>query len=112
MRCGEIFAFLFHFGDLTVLNTGSANFLPETLKGTVCDYFFCGVSKWQQGFPRMCAENVRFGCLVPTHYDQFYDQPLTSFSLRDDFQRFRTELLRILPAAKFREPEILEYITL
>ena len=87
-RCGEVFAFLIHADGRCILNSGSANFLDEATEPVVCDEFFCGISRWEDGFPQMLLRNVRFQTLIPTHHDEF-TRPLSEFSLRGDLPRLQ-----------------------
>ena len=86
-RCGEVFAFLIHAEGRRILNAGSANFL-DTAKPIVCDEFFCGISRWEEGFPQLLQRNVRFSTLIPTHHDEFR-KPLSEFALRGDLPRLQ-----------------------
>ena len=90
-RCGEVFAFLLRADGLRVLNAGSANLLETALRGVECDYFLCGISRWQDGFPQLLQRAVKFRCLIPTHHDEFR-RPLAEFSLRNDPQRLQEAL--------------------
>lgn len=101
--CGKVFAILLRIGNISILNIGSANLIPEALNGIVCDYLLCGVSLWKPGFPELVADNIDFKCFVPTHHDNFKEYPLTQFKLRDDFIRFRREMDVIKPGTEYME---------
>lgn len=90
-RCGEVFAFLIEADGRRILNSGSANFLDNSAKPVVCDEFFCGISRWEEGFPQMLERNVRFQTLIPTHHDEFR-KPLSEFALRGDLPRLKEAL--------------------
>lgn len=106
-RCGEVFAFLLQFPDLTVLNIGSANLNPPTMHGLKCDYLIGGISRYKEGFPGLLTENITFKTLIPTHHDEFR-LPLSEFKLRDDLQRLQADI----PDLKSAELKILDWITL
>ncbi len=106
-RCGEVFGFLIRHGGLSILNIGSANLCPAAVHGLQCDYLIGGISRWQPGFPELLRDNIRFGCLIPTHHDEF-TLPLSQFYLRNDLAR----LQEALPGLKSRELPILQWTTL
>ena len=47
---GGTFALCFQFGDLKILNIGSANFLPESLRGVKCDYLLAGIAGYSETY--------------------------------------------------------------
>ena len=89
-RCGEVFAFLIHADGRRILNAGSANFL-DAAEPVLCDDFFCGISRWEEGFPQLLQRNVRFSTLIPTHHDEFR-KPLSEFALRGDLPRLQAAI--------------------
>jgi len=112
--CGDVFAFLFDVGGLRLLNVGSSNLDPAAIKGTACDLFFCGVSRFDErpGFPRLVRDNIDFKTFVPTHHDDFANHELDRFEaddvsafIRKDFVRFKAELQRLAhyDEGRFRE---------
>ena len=101
-RCGEVFAFLIHADGRCILNAGSANFV-DTGKPVSCDEFFCGISRWEEGFPELIQRNVRFSTLIPTHHDEFR-KPLSEFVLRGDLPRLQ-EAIPTLVAKEIRPLE-------
>ena len=86
-RCGEVFAFLIEYGGVRILNTGSANLHLPAVDGLECDYWLCGISRWNPDFPELMS-HIRFKKLIPTHHDA-YTKPLSQFSLRNDLERLR-----------------------
>lgn len=104
--CGEVFAFLFHFPGHDVLNIGSANLDEAAASGVKADTVLGGVSGWKAGYPELIARCLQFRNFIPTHHDNFR-RPLTDFSVRDDFQRFRLALDRLKPGIRYFEPEVL-----
>ena len=106
-RCGEVFGFLIRHNGQTILNIGSANLWPAAVHGLECDYLIGGISRWEPGFPELLTDNIRFGCLIPTHHDEF-TLPLSQFRLRNDLQRLQAAL----PDLKSRELPILQWAAL
>ena len=105
MPSGDVFALHFHFGEIDLLNLGSANMHPPAIHGVATDYFFCGISRYKDGFPQMVREHIAFKTFVPTHHDDFKTRPLTDFVLRNDLERFTAEYhgLRCLELPPLRE---------
>lgn len=103
-RCGQVFAFLIKYQGQSILNTGSANLYPPSMKGLECDTLICGISRWRPGFPELLQENLRFRTLIPTHHDEF-KLPLDKFYLRDDFTRLKAAI----PDLPGRELPILQW---
>ena len=101
-RCGEVFAFLIEYDGVRILNTGSANLYLPAVDGLECDYWLCGVSRWNPDFPEQLS-HIRFKKLIPTHHDA-YTKPLSQFSLRDDFRR----LCEAVPDLPGMEIEVLK----
>ena len=106
-RCGETFAFLIEVDGMKILNIGTANMYEKSIPGLACDYLFCGISRWKEGFPEMLQKNLRFRYLVPTHHDEF-KLPLDQFYLRNDLER----LTDVIPGLKTFEIPVLEWIGL
>lgn len=106
-KCGETLAFLIEVDGHKILNIGTANMLEKTMCGVECDYLFCGISRWKEGFPEMLMRNVKFRYLIPTHHDEF-KLPLEQFYLRDDLQR----LTAVIPDLKSFEVPVLEWTEL
>lgn len=102
-KCGETLAFLIEVDGVKILNIGTANMCEETMKGIECDYLFCGISRWKEGFPEMLMRNIKFRYLIPTHHDGF-TLPLDEFYLRDDLQR----LVEVIPDLKSFEVPVIE----
>ena len=86
-RCGEVYAFLIEYDGMRILNVGSANLHLPAVDGLECDYFLCGISRWNPDFPELLS-HLRFKKLIPTHHDA-YTKPLSEFSLRGDLERLR-----------------------
>ena len=106
-RCGETLAFLIEADGQKILNLGTANMLEEKIHGIECDYLFCGISRWKDGFPEMLMRNIRFRHLIPTHHDEF-TLPLDQFYLRNDLRR----LTEVIPDLKSFEVPVLEWTVL
>ena len=106
-RCGEVFGFLIRHNGLVIYNVGSANLLPSAVHGLECDYLIAGISRWEDGFPKLLQDNLRFGCLIPTHHDEF-TLPLAQFRLRNDLQRLQAAM----PGLRARELPVLQWATL
>ena len=106
-RCGEVFGFLIRHHGLSIYNIGSANLLPSAAHGIQCDYLIAGISRWEDGFPKLLQDNLRFGCLIPTHHDEF-TLPLDQFRLRGDLQR----LQEAIPGLRVRELPVLQWSNL
>lgn len=106
-RCGEVFAFLIEIDGKKILNIGSANLCEAAMRGIDCDVFFCGISRWQPGFPELLRRNIHFRCLIPTHHDE-YTRPLSDFHLRNDLVRLKEALPEILT----RELPVLQWVEL
>lgn len=106
-KCGETLAFLIEVDGQKILNIGTANMLEETMHGVECDYLFCGISRWKDGFPEMLMRNVKFRYLIPTHHDEF-KLPLDKFYLRNDLQR----LSEVINDLKSFEVPVLEWTEL
>lgn len=106
-RYGEVFAFLIEIDGKKLLNIGSANLHEPTMHGMECDIFFCGISRWQAGFPELLRKNIRFQWLIPTHHDE-YTRPLSDFHLRNDLERLKEAMpelpTRELPVLRWTEP--------
>ncbi len=106
-RCGKCFAFRIRMEDMTILDSGSANFYEPAMKGLECDIFIAGISRWQSGFPERLMENIRFRTLIPVHHDEFR-KPLSEFELRDDMERLK----QAIPELNYKELPILESVNL
>lgn len=106
-RCGEVFAFLLEFEDMTVLNIGSANLHEPSMGGIECDYLIGGISRYKEGFPELLMRNIKFKTLIPTHHDEFL-LPLDKFHLRNDLERLHGEI----PGLKSQQLNVLEWTTL
>ena len=106
-KCGETFAFLIEVDGQKILDLGTANMLEEVIHGTECDYLFCGISRWKDGFPEMLMRNLKFRYLIPVHHDEF-TLPLDKFYLRNDLQRLIAEL----PDLKYLEIPVLQWTDL
>lgn len=102
-KCGETLAFLIEVDGVKILNLGTANMFENAICGTECDYLFCGISRWKDGFPEMLMRNIKFRYLIPTHHDEF-KLPLDQFYLRDDLKR----LAEVIPDLKSFEVPVLE----
>lgn len=109
---GDVFAIMMHFGDMTVLNIGSANLVPEAVHGLSCDYLICGVSRYNPPFPKLVADNLDFKCFIPVHHDNFGNCSLKNFALRDCFTKFKAEFLPLKPEANFMELPVLKEVEL
>ena len=105
--CGEVFGFLIRYNGLVILNIGSANLCPAAVHGMECDYLIAGISRWEDGFPSLLQDNLRFECLIPTHHDEF-TLPLAQFRLRNDLQRLQAAM----PELRARELPVLQWVTL
>ena len=90
-RCGETFAFMIEVDGRKILNCGTANLYAPAMGGLECDYLFCGISRYQPGFPELLSKNLRYRYLIPTHHDEF-TLPLSEFYLRNDLQRLAEEI--------------------
>ena len=106
-RCGEVFAFRIEVEGLVVLDIGSANLHKPAMAGQKCDYFFCGVSRWEEGFPELMTENISFRKLIPVHHDEF-TLPLSQFYLRDDMIRLK----KVCPELPVMELPVLQWTEL
>ena len=91
MPSGDVFALHFHFGAIDLLNLGSANLHPPAIRGIATDLFFCGISRYKEGFPQLVRDNITFKTFVPTHHDDFKTRPLSDIVLRGDLERFMAE---------------------
>lgn len=106
-RCGEVFAFRIEVEGMVILDTGSANFHEPAMAGQQCDYFICGISRWEDGFPEQMMKNVAFRRLIPVHHDEF-TLPLSQFRLRDDLIRLK----EVLPDLPVMELPVLQWTEL
>ena len=101
-RCGEVFAFLIEYDGMRILNVGSANLHLPAVDGLECDYFLCGISRWNPDFPELLS-HIRFKKFIPTHHDA-YTLPLSEFKLRGDLERLRA----VMPDLPLMELEVLK----
>ena len=101
-RCGEVFAFLIEYDGVRILNVGSANLHLPAVDGLECDYFLCGISRWNPDFPELLS-HIRFKKFIPTHHDA-YTKPLSEFKLRGDLERLRA----VMPDLPVMELEVLK----
>ncbi len=106
-RCGEVFAFLMEFEDMSILNIGSANLHAPAMHKIKCDYLICGISRYQEGFPELLTENITFKTLIPTHHDEFL-LPLEQFYLRNDLERLHKDI----PGLDSLQLEVLQWTDL
>lgn len=106
-RCGEVFAFLIEFENMTILNIGSANLHEDSMANIRCDYLIGGISRYKEGFPELLMKNIRFKTLIPTHHDEFL-LPLDNFQLRNDLERLHGEI----PNLKSMQLEVLKWTEL
>lgn len=106
-RCGEVFAFRIEVEGMVILDTGSANFHEPAMAGQQCDYFICGISRWEDGFPEQMMKNVAFRRLIPVHHDEF-TLPLSQFRLRNDLIRLK----EVIPDLPVMELPVLQWTEL
>lgn len=106
---GGTFAFRFRFGNLKILNVGSANFLKKEFAGVKCDYLLAGISGRSDTYTKELIGSVSPKVVIPTHFDDI-ETPLESNNIRIDVEAFKQEVLELFPDIKLKVPVPLEKI--
>ena len=106
---GGTFALRFHFGDMKVLNVGSANFLKEEFNEVDCDYLLAGIAGRTDSYTQGLVEVLSPQCVIPTHFDGF-ETPLEENSIRTDVESYRRDVCKLFPEVKVIVPVPLEKI--
>jgi L-ascorbate metabolism protein UlaG (beta-lactamase superfamily) len=88
---GGTSALLFRFGNFSVLNLGSANFVESALEGTECSCLLTSIAGRATDYTRKLLQIVKTKHIVPSHFD-YVNTPLGTGGERVSIETFRKEI--------------------
>lgn len=104
---GGTMALHFNFGNIKILNIGSANFVEKSLKCIDCDILLVGISGRSDSFIKDLLNCIKPKIVIPTHFD-YFETPMESPGIRVDPDIFLKEVNESAPGIKVVIPEILK----
>jgi L-ascorbate metabolism protein UlaG (beta-lactamase superfamily) len=104
---GGTMALRFNFGNIKILNIGSANFVEKALRCIDCDLLLVGISGRSDSFIHDLLKCIKPKIVIPTHFD-YFETPMESPGIRVDLDIFLKEVNEAAPGIKVLRPEILK----
>ena len=106
---GGTFAPFFRFGNLKILDIGSANCVESVLQNIRTDWLF--ISPLYPDFAGRLAAMTQAKTLVPVHFDNFKVPLEKGLQSKADFAAFARTMAAALPDLQIRRFDLLESVT-